>query len=59
LFQKHNPGFDFHNDLSDWKWDIPYDKRIHERVIERDHVAISKLYTKIPECREWIKNNLL
>lgn len=59
LFQKHNPGFDFHNDLSGWKWDIPYDKRIHERVIERDQVAISKLYTKIPECREWIKNNLL
>jgi len=59
LFQKHNPGFDFHNDLTEWKWDIPFDKRVHEIVIERSEDAIAKLYKKVPECREWIKNNLL
>jgi hypothetical protein len=59
LFKTHNPGFDFHNDLDEWKWDIPYEKRIHEIVIERNPEAIAKMYKKIPECREWIKNNLL
>lgn len=58
LFQKHNPGFDFHNDLSEWRWDIPYENRVHEVVIERNPESIAKLYKKIPECRKWIKNNL-
>lgn len=59
LFKTHNPGFDFHHDLDEWKWDIPYDKRVHETVIERDQLAINKLYAKVPECRKWIKENLL
>lgn len=59
LFQKHNPGFDFHSDLDFWKWDIPYEDRVHEVVIERNPEAIAKLYKKIPECRKWIKDNLV
>lgn len=59
LFKKHNPGFDFHSDLDFWKWDIPYENRIHEVVIERNPEAIAKLYKKIPVCRKWIKDNLL
>ncbi len=59
LFKKHNPGFDFHNDLNEWKWDIPFEDRVHEVVIERNPEAIAKLYKKIPVCRKWIKDNLL
>jgi len=59
LFQKHNPGFDFHNDLDEWRWDIPFENRVHEIVIERNPEAIAKLYKKIPECRKWIKDNLV
>lgn len=59
LFKKHNPGFDFHTDLSEWKWDIPLENRVHEIVIERKPEAITKMYNKIPECRRWIKDNLV
>lgn len=59
LFKTHNPGFDFHNDLAEWRWDIPYTDRVHEFVITRDEVRISKLYKQIPICRQWIKDNLI
>lgn len=59
LFKTHNPGFDFHNDLAEWRWDIPYTDRVHEFVIPRDEVRISKLYKQIPICRQWIKDNLM
>jgi len=59
LFQEHNPGFDLHHDLSDWKWDIPFKDRVHEFVIERDGGKIAKLYNQIPICRAWIKDNLV
>lgn len=59
LFKKHNPGFDFHNDLSEWKWDIPFADRVHEIVIERKPESIAKMYEKIPVCRKWIKDNLV
>jgi len=59
LFKTHNPGFDFHHDLSEWKWDIPFKDRVHETVIERNPEAIAKLYKKVPECRKWIKDNLV
>lgn len=59
LFKTHNPGFDFHNDLSEWKWDIPYTDRVHEFIIPRDETRISKLYKQIPICRQWIKDNLV
>jgi len=58
LFRKHNPDFEFHNDLSEWKFDIPLKDRVFQFKIERDDSEIERLKTRIIDCREWINKNL-
>jgi hypothetical protein len=55
LFVKQNPGYNFHN--TEWKneWDIPMKDRVHEFIIQRDEVAIDKMYKKIVRCRKYLE----
>ena len=54
LFKSQYPYFEFHNEV--WAWDIPNEKRVHEIIIDRDEAAISAIYKRVGECREWMKN---
>lgn len=53
-FQKENPGFDFHSDLSEWKWDIPYKERVKMFSIERDLSDIEAVKSRIIEGRKYL-----
>jgi hypothetical protein len=57
-FQEENPGFDFENDLKKWEYDIPMQHRIHEFVIKRDESAITRMYARVIECRQWMDESL-
>jgi len=56
-FVKENPGFDFHNSIEEWAWDIPIQDRVFEFVFERNPDRINKLYNKIERCRKWLDEN--
>jgi hypothetical protein len=58
LFKSHNPGFDFHNDLKEWKFDIPKEERVHSFTFERDEQVIEAIIKRVVECRQWINTNL-
>ena len=57
-FVKENPYYDFANDLEKWEFDIPMTERVFCYEVERDDVAIQKLYDRIIECRKWMNDNL-
>lgn len=58
-FKEENPGFDFHNDLSEWKYDIPMKDRLKVFTFNRDEEKIKQIEERVIRCREWIKNNLM
>lgn len=58
-FKEENPGFDFHNDLSEWKHDIPMEDRLHKFTFARDETKIEAIKNRVIQCREWISKNLL
>jgi len=58
LFQKHHPHFEFANDISQWKWDIPKEKRVFEFDVIRDDSKIIALQKRVQECRYWMNENL-
>lgn len=58
LFKSHHPYFEFHNDISQWKWDIPMEKRVYEIDVLRDDNKINALKSKVIDCREWMNSNL-
>lgn len=58
-FKEENKWFEFHNDLSEWKYDIPMNERLHTFTFDRDESKIEDIKKRVVDCREWIKNNLL
>lgn len=58
LFKTHNPGFEFHNDITQWEHDIPIQERVHMVTYKRDMIAINSLITKIRICRNWMNREL-
>lgn len=58
-FMKEYPWFELHNDISEWKWDIPRSQRLVTYEVERNDSDIERLYERIDNCRLWIKQNLL
>lgn len=54
-FMNEYPWFDFENDVNNWQWDIPLEERIHTYTFEKDEEAISKLYKRVLDCREYLK----
>lgn len=57
-FQKHNPGFDFHNDVSNWNYDIPFNERVHLIEIKRDDSKIKAIEKRVVDARKWMSINL-
>lgn len=58
-FCDENPTFEFHNDLNFWSYDIPRNERLFSVEILRNEDEIEYLKRRVPQCREWIKQNLL
>jgi len=57
-FRNEYPGFDFHNNLSEWTYDIPYTERVHTFTFERNEADILRLAQRIKEARVWMNENL-
>ncbi len=57
-FQEEYPYYDFDNDLSQWKYTIPYEERMHQFHFERDNEEIEKMHEKVIKCREFMNKNL-
>ena len=58
LFKKHYPFFQFHNDLSEWVYDIPKEERVHSTSFEYSESEIFKLKSRIIDCRVWMNKEL-
>lgn len=53
-FLKENPHFSFHNNLSEWSYDIERKARIKVFEIKKDEAKIEMLKRKIIKCREYL-----
>lgn len=58
LFRKHNPNYDFHIPIDEWKWDIPKKDRVYEMTVERNEATLAAMRKRGLECREWMQKNL-
>lgn len=56
-FKKRYPYYALDNDK--WEYDIPMEDRVTSFKIERSDDDIAKMYERVKQCREWIKQNLL
>lgn len=57
-FIQENPWFEFHNNVAEWRWDIPMEERLHLFVFERDEKAIERIKNRVTDCRKWMDANL-
>lgn len=57
-FKNEYPWFEFDNDLTEWRYDIPMEERLHRFTFERSEEDIERLYKRIKECRVWMNANL-
>lgn len=57
-FKNEYPWFEFDNDLTDWKFDIPMDERLFLFQFERNDEDIKKLYQRISDCRDYMDKYL-
>lgn len=57
-FKNEYPWFQFDNDLTEWKYDIPMEQRLHRFTFERNEEDIVRLYKRIADCRKWMNENL-
>lgn len=56
--EPENMGFEFHNDISQWTWDIPKEERVFQYTFDRDEIKIGQLKAKIRLCRNWMNREL-
>jgi len=57
-FQKHYPFFDFHSNLSEWKYDISLSDRVHVFGLNRNDDDIALMRRKVEKAWEYIKTVL-
>ena len=57
-FRRQYPYFEFHNDISQWDYDIPIEERVIEFTIKRDEDRISAIRTRLLECRKYMNDHL-
>jgi len=55
-FQKRYPNFDLHFRVSEWRYDIPAEKRLHTVVIPRNDTDIERLKSKIEKAWQFMEN---
>jgi hypothetical protein len=53
-FLSQYPYYALHNDISEWRWDIPAEERLFTVEIERDEDEIERLRQRVIQCREFI-----
>lgn len=58
LFRKHNPFFEFHNDVNKWTYDIPLADRVFTFLVERDEEAIESIKVRCESARKWMDKHL-
>lgn len=58
-FISENPFFEFHNNVSEWVYDIPNEDRLFTFTIERDPALLKVMEERVLVCRKWINDNLL
>ncbi len=58
LFRSHNPYFEFHNDLSEWAYDIPMSERVFTITFDRNDDDIERLKKRIIDCRAHMNKHL-
>lgn len=58
-FIKEYPHFDFHNNIDEWRWDIPKEDRIFTFNFKRNDEDILRLKNRVIDCRNWINENLI
>lgn len=56
-FRKEYPYFEFDNDLTQWRYDIPKEKRLFIFTIERNDAEIEAVYKKVMQCRAYMNAN--
>lgn len=57
-FKEENPHFDFHNNLSDWHFDIPMVDRLYAVTIDRDDTEIGLIHAGVTKARNYINRHL-
>jgi hypothetical protein len=57
-FQEEYPHYDLDNDLSQWKYTIPYEDRLFQFHFERNQEDIDRMHERVIKCREWMNKNL-
>lgn len=58
LFKKHNPYFEFDNDLNLWTYDIPKEERVFKFEFDRNEDDIIRLKNRIIDGRKYMNENL-
>lgn len=58
LFQNENPDYEFYNDLSEWKYDIPAIDRVTTYEFERSEVLENKIIDRVDACNKWINETI-
>ena len=58
-FIKEFPHYEFTNDLNEWHYDIPKEKRVNLISFDRNEEDILKIQKRVVECRKWIEENLM
>lgn len=58
LFHNHYPGFEYHNDIDEWRYDIPMEKRVFCHEFNRSDEHIASIRAKIRLCRNWMNREL-
>lgn len=56
-FLEEYPHFEFHNNLNEWRYDIPVNRRIHIVEIPRDQDVIDAIHSKVEQVRQFISEN--
>lgn len=57
-FRHEYPYYEFHNNINEWCYDIPKEKRLHTISFERDDDKILSMKKRITECR-WFMDEYL
>jgi hypothetical protein len=59
LFRERYPYYQFHNDISEWTFDIPKEERVKIFKFDRDDSIIQSMKDRVDLCRNWIDENLI
>lgn len=53
-FKRDNPYTHIHHSADEWQYDIPVEKRIHEKMVWYDQSSIDELMERVPTWRDYV-----